>query len=200
MGDRKDKAVIMKHMAEELTKLTLPFIFACDFNANESMPCNQLFFNGKVGKKKYVCPALMQKKFPELKQKYPDRPERYLTSEFLLRQEDSDVVLETESMDWTEEGGIAMNTILNDAYARFKNRWPTKFTVAKWRKGGDQKDKLGIAKENIDYILPSKEWITTNVLDMPTFDEIKKATVTLNPSWRHPSDHMMLGAELLLQD
>lgn len=106
---------------------------------------------------------------------------------------------------------VVMKNILNDVYASFKTLNTEEFTVAKWRKGGEQKDKLGKTKENIDYILASKGWTVHKVLDMPTYKEIAVATGreydangeilregTLLPCWKHPSDHMMIGVELAL--
>jgi len=74
-----------------------------------------------------------------------------------------------------------------------------KFSSAKWRKGGEQKDKLCKTVQTIDFILTTgkegkKDWKCHAILDLPTLGQLEKTSPLLLPSWKYPSDHEMIGA------
>merc|ERR1712098_338888 len=86
---------------------------------------------------------------------------------------------------------------MKSAYAEVLGVEP-KFTTAKWRKGGVQKEKCKKILETIDFIFYSgDDWKCSGVLKIPT--EGKLETLLL-PGWKYPSGHFCIAADLEFVD
>jgi len=86
------------------------------------------------------------------------------------------------------------NTDVTSAYNNVLFSEPD-FTTDKWRKGGEQKEKICITKQTIDYIFYTKEFECSRVLNLPGKNEIEEIHL---PGWKYPSDHFMIAADLTL--
>jgi len=68
------------------------------------------------------------------------------------------------------------------------------FTTCKWRKGGAQKDKLGVKKQTIDFIFYSEgDWQVRRTLDVPPAEKLEHLKM---PGWKYPSDHFLISADI----
>jgi len=81
-----------------------------------------------------------------------------------------------------------------------------KYSSAKWRKGGEQKDKLCKTIQTIDFIFyttgaqdKQKHWKCHAVLDLPTLEELEKTSPLLLNDWHWGSDHFCVGADVELR-
>merc|ERR1712098_835880 len=78
---------------------------------------------------------------------------------------------------------------------------PGKFSSLKWRRGGNQRSKLKVVDQTIDFIFYSKghfnhlgRWL------LPTHAEVRESTEEARmPFWNYPSDHFALGSDLQLK-
>merc|ERR1711964_113757 len=75
-----------------------------------------------------------------------------------------------------------------------------RYTSSKWRRGGDQPDKCKVVEQTIDFIFTNKKLKATKTLSVPTSSEVSNASELLLPCWRYPSDHFMIGADLVFAD
>lgn len=148
----------------------LPVIFACDFNTDPSTAAFQHF----------------EKLSPQLKRTYTEKFPcecGFDKAAFDKASADTRKALLDDKCKHCDENGLA------DEYSTYK-----------WRKGGAQKKKLGVTKQKIDYILFSKDAIEcVGKLSLPTAKVVEKECPLLLPGWKYPSDHLMLGADLLFK-
>lgn len=97
-------------------------------------------------------------------------------------------------MQTTKNKGLTMQS----AYEEDEDRK----TSVKIRRGGEQQNKIGKQiKETIDYIFFSQQHFQkVNTLQLPKVEDINKMTDDRGlPSWRFPSDHLHIVADLKLK-
>lgn len=84
------------------------------------------------------------------------------------------------------------------------NNNETSYSAVKWRIGGAQPNKIENTPETqtIDFIFHSSKYFkTVGTLSIPDYDTVLKRSDELcNPCWRYPSDHFMIGADLLIAE
>jgi len=72
-------------------------------------------------------------------------------------------------------------------------------SAVKQRKAGDQPSKIGpIDQHTIDFIFTDFNLEADAILSIPKFKEVEKQTNGMYlPHWKYPSDHFMIGADLV---
>jgi len=151
-----------KFMREEIEKLNVPAIYACDFNSNPATAAYKTLI-----KKAENEPPQLLRAYEEFSGEGFKKPDYNLI------------------VDKREPG--------------------CKYSSAKWRKGGEQKDKLCKTVQTIDFIFyttgtqdKQKHWKCHAVLDLPTLEHLKERSPLLLNDWKYPSDHFCIGADLEL--
>lgn len=75
-----------------------------------------------------------------------------------------------------------------------------RFSCVKWRRGGDQPDKLLKVKETIDYIF-TKGFTTRGVFEFPEVSKLEKPTKGMGLlGLKSESDHLMGAADIRVTD
>lgn len=110
---------------------------------------------------------------------------------------DADEELDPEELD-PEEGEHPLK-YLSSAYRKEYDE-SGHHSATKERRAGDQPEKIGlIDKHTIDFIFHSSGFKATGLLSIPHFDTVNRITNgQLLPCPQYPSDHFMIGADLVL--
>merc|ERR1712093_587102 len=175
--DIKEKQYMAMTLAEEFHKeyKDAPVVFGADFNANKETTAFKLFFNGSCKEltEEHELYEMIKKGGKKVKTYERPNGEKYTLPE-------------------QKNVKFAMNNFFDHTYPL-----DGPYTVVKWRKGGKQKEKLKITTETIDFICHSKgHFETKGLLSVPEQEVVEKASPTLMPGWKYPSDHFFIGADL----
>jgi len=106
---------------------------------------------------------------------------------------------ETAAFKKFEKEMIGKDKLLQSSYPLGVNDM---FTASKWRRGGGQPSKCHLVEETIDFIFHNSGpngFKTVGTLSVPHSDVVKKSSPLRLPCWRYPSDHFMIGADLVLE-
>jgi len=89
------------------------------------------------------------------------------------------------------------NRNLHSAYDIEKLDREKRYTSGKWRRGGNQPDKCKIIHQTIDFIF-TKGFDKVRNLSVPEWKRVKEVSPLMLPCFAYPSDHFMIGADLVL--